>query len=270
MSNRLKHSLLAYAILVLTIYCCWQFVFSHLMSQLQQLKSSNQLISTKLAETTDQNSGTSKAVKQLVLEDHNQASTKLESLVKQAVINANGEINQLLPNSNFLSKSLQRQTFDISFSLQPLELAAFCNHLAEGDSSISLESINLRHNQNVQPTLLEANASFTLISGKLPESTGFVLSRQDFSPNQNLNGLFSQAYRKKLQNPGIHHYQLTAAIVSSTTKVAIILDSSTNTTKRYKLNDRLDGWTITEIRPKQIKLTKGELEESLKLKQNTN
>lgn len=205
-----------------------------------------------------------------LLLDHTTANEQLQTLVKSSINAANGEISQLLPNSKNLSDSLQLHNFDVRFKLTPSQLAEFFNYLNNNQHSISLDSISLRLNQMVQPKILEANATFSLLSGRLSERSDLINLKHQASSDSVMNGLFNKAYRKKLKNPGIHHYQLKAAIVSNTTKVAIIFDNSINQTKRYKLNDEIDGWVVTQIKPTQVTLSKDGVEQLLQLKLNKN
>lgn len=271
MSNRLRHSILAYGLLATVLYCCWQLLFSPSISNLKSLSENNNSIQARLSSIKNPAAEQELSNKtSALLLDHTAANEQLQTIVKTSISAANGEISQLLPNSKSVSDSLQLHNFDVRFKLTPSQLAEFFNNLSSNQHSISLDSINLRLNQMVQPKTLEANATFSLLSGHLNEGGDLINLKHQASSDLVMNGLFNKAYRKKLKNPGIHHYQLKAAIVSSTTKVAIIFDNSINQTKRYKLNDKIDGWVVTQIKPTQVTLSKDGVEQQLQLKQNKN
>ena len=93
----------------------------------------------------------------------------------------------------------------------------------------------------------------------------FMQDRRPYAEEQVVDATQRNSRNKPVTGSAQDEYMLTAVIITSNKRIALLRSNKNNKLQKLNQGDELDGWTLTDVQPAQVSLTKGPLIRQLEL-----
>lgn len=85
----------------------------------------------------------------------------------------------------------------------------------------------------------------------------FMQDRRPYAPEQVVEASQSNSRNKPVARTAQNDYMLSAVIITGNKRIALLQSNRNNKLQKLNQGDELDGWTLTDVQPAQVSLTKG-------------